>query len=76
MREKEMTQEEKKSRFKTTLLDLRGKIWFFINMFFTTVYLIWRIFFTIPFDFGIVSIIASSSLFIVEVLGMVEACLL
>ncbi len=68
-----MTQEEKKSRLKTTLLDLRGKIWFFINMFFTTVYLIWRIFFTIPFDFGIVSIIASSSLFIVEVLGMVEA---
>ncbi|MCR5303329.1 MAG: glycosyltransferase [Lachnospiraceae bacterium] len=68
-----MPAEDKKSRLRSFLLDTRGKIWFFINMFFTTVYLIWRIFFTIPFDFGLVSVIASSSLFIVEVLGMVEA---
>lgn len=51
----------------------KGKIWFFLNMFFTVVYLIWRIFFTIPFEYGIVSIIAGVSLLVVEVLGMVEA---
>ena len=36
----------------------KGKIWFFLNMFFTIMYLIWRIFFTIPFGYGMVSIVA------------------
>lgn len=36
-------------------------------------YLVWRIFFTIPFAFGIVSIVAGITLLIVEILGMVEA---
>lgn len=51
----------------------KGKIWFFLNMFFTIVYLIWRVFFTIPFEYGIVSVVAGISLLVVEVLGMVEA---
>ena len=42
-------------------------------MFFTIIYLVWRIFFTIPFEYGIVSIVAGFALLIVEVLGMVEA---
>lgn len=51
----------------------RGKIWFFLNMFFTLMYLMWRIFFTIPFEYGIVSIVGGVALLVVEVLGMVEA---
>ena len=42
-------------------------------MLFTIMYLCWRIFFTIPFEYGIVSIVAGFALLIVEVLGMVEA---
>lgn len=41
----------------------------------TTIYLIWRIFFTIPFGYGIVSIIAALALLIVEILGMFEAAI-
>lgn len=51
----------------------KGKAWFFINMFLTIMYLVWRIFFTIPFAYGMVSIVAGFALLIVEVLGMVEA---
>ena len=64
---------EKEGKFKRFWRDWKGKIWFFINMFFTIIYLVWRIFFTIPFEYGIVSIVAGFSLLIVEVLGMVEA---
>lgn len=51
----------------------KGKIWFLINMFFTIIYLIWRIFFTIPLEYGKISIFAGISLLLVEALGMVEA---
>ncbi len=51
----------------------KGKLWFLLNMFCTVVYLIWRIFFTIPFGYGIVSVVTGIALLVVEVLGMVEA---
>ena len=51
----------------------KGKMWFFLNMFFTIMYLMWRIFFTIPFEYGMVSVAAGIALLVVEVLGMVEA---
>ena len=41
--------------------DWRGKIWFLLNMFFTVMYLFWRLFFTIPFEFGTVSVIAGTA---------------
>jgi cellulose synthase (UDP-forming) len=53
--------------------DWKGKLWFLLNMFFTVVYLAWRFFFTIPFEYGIVSIVTGMALLVVEVLGMVEA---
>ena len=53
--------------------DLRSKIWFVINTFFTLMYLMWRLFFTIPFEYGMISILAGFFLFFVEALGMVEA---
>lgn len=49
------------------------KTWFLVNMYFTIVYLLWRIFFTIPFGYGFVSVFAGLTLLVVEVLGMVEA---
>ena len=51
----------------------KGKLWFLLNMFFTIMYLIWRVFFTIPFEYGIVSVVTGIALLVVEVLGMVEA---
>lgn len=51
----------------------KGKIWFFLSMFFTIMYLMWRTFFTIPFDAGVVSLVAGVSLLVVEILGMVVA---
>lgn len=51
----------------------KGKIWFFLNMFFTIMYLMWRTFFTIPFGYGVVSVAAGIGLLVVEILGMVEA---
>lgn len=58
---------------KETFRMWKGRIWFLINMFFSVTYLLWRIFFTIPFGYGIVSIVAGIGLLVVEVLGMVEA---
>ncbi|MBQ9437329.1 MAG: glycosyl transferase, partial [Lachnospiraceae bacterium] len=52
---------------------LKKKIWFLVNMFFSIIYLIWRIFFTIPFEYGWVSITVGIGLLVVEALGMVEA---
>lgn len=51
----------------------KAKIWFVINMFFSVVYLTWRIFFTIPIGYGIISVTAGVTLLIVEALGLVEA---
>lgn len=53
--------------------DWKGKIWFALNTYFTILYLVWRIFFTIPFEYGTVSVVAGVSLLVVEILGMVEA---
>ena len=52
---------------------LRNRAWFILNIFCTCVYLVWRALFTIPFEYGLVSVIAGMSLFLVEFLGMLEA---
>ena len=49
------------------------RLWFVLNILFSCIYLIWRLFFTIPFEFGIVSIVAGITLFVVEFLGLLEA---
>ncbi len=69
------------NRVKHSLREMAGKflnhwkrnIWFIATIFFNIMYLFWRIFFTIPFDYGTVSVAAGFALLIVEVLGMVEA---
>lgn len=62
-----------KGSIKEFLHNCKGKLWFLVNMIFTILYLVWRVFFTIPFGYGIVSVASGIALLIVEVLGMVEA---
>ena len=62
-----------KEAAKRFFADWGKKTWFLVNMYFTVVYLLWRIFFTIPFGYGFVSVFAGLTLLVVEVLGMVEA---
>jgi len=62
-----------KETWKRLRRDWGKKSWFLANMYFTAVYLLWRIFFTIPFSYGFVSIAAGLTLLVVEALGMVEA---
>ena len=58
---------------KNFISDLGKKGWFVLNIFCTIVYLTWRIFFTIPFGYGFISVFVGIALLIVETLGMVEA---
>lgn len=68
-----MIKKEKPGKIRTVLHDSKGKIWFYLNMIFTITYLIWRIFFTIPFEYGLISEICGILLLAVEILGMAEA---
>ncbi len=54
-------------------IHIRNRLWFILNIIFTLIYLAWRLFFTLPFEYGIVSIVAGVSLFVVEFFGMIEA---
>ena len=58
---------------KNFISDWGKKGWFVLNIFCTIVYLTWRIFFTIPFGYGFISVFVGIALLIVETLGMVEA---
>ena len=62
-----------KKKAKLFFHDSKNKIWFVLNIFCTIMYLLWRIFFTLPIGYGVVSIIAGVALLVVEVLGLVEA---
>lgn len=66
-------EEKEKKGLKRKLKGGKNRIWFMLNILFTTIYLIWRLFFTIPFEYGLISIIAGITLFVVEFLGMFEA---
>lgn len=54
---------------------LGKRTWYILNIIFTIIYLIWRGFFTLPFGYGMVSLVLGLSLFIVEFLGMFEAAI-
>ena len=63
----------KKPKLQNLLTIQKEKVWFVINTFFTIMYLCWRIFFTIPVEYGVISTVAGLALLLVEVLGMIEA---
>lgn len=52
---------------------LKKSGWMYFNIAWTFVYLIWRTFYTLPLENGIVSIVAGVALLVVEILGMFEA---
>ena len=64
-----MNKAEAKRIFKESKL----RLWFILYVICSTIYLFWRLFFTIPFGYDLVSIIAGIALLIVEALGLVEA---
>lgn len=64
---------KKSGEIKHDAYALKNRVWFLLNIVCTCVYLIWRLFFTVPFEYGVVSVVAGLSLFLVEFLGMLEA---
>lgn len=63
----------KSDRKKANISGTKKRIWFTLNIIFTCIYLTWRLFFTIPLEYEMISIVAGVALFIVEFLGMFEA---
>lgn len=55
------------------IIKLKNKTWLILNVILTCIYLWWRAVYTLPLEYGIVSIIAGVSLFVVELLGAFEA---
>ena len=55
---------------------LRGKICLILGTWITLIYLCWRIVFSIPFEAGVLAIIANLLLLIVEIVGFAESLIL
>ncbi|MCR5420281.1 MAG: cellulose synthase catalytic subunit [Lachnospiraceae bacterium] len=53
--------------------DRKNLILVLITTFFSIIYLIWRVLYTIPFEYGAVSVFAGVALLVVEILGLVES---
>lgn len=51
----------------------RRKIWFWLMTVTSVIYIVWRLFFTLPFGYGIVSLAAGIILFAAEFISMLEA---
>ncbi|WP_129596704.1 glycosyltransferase family 2 protein [Anaerophilus nitritogenes] len=51
----------------------KNRTWLILNIVLTCIYLFWRIFYTIPTEYGRVSLLAGIALIVVEVLGALEA---
>lgn len=49
------------------------KIWFWLMTISSLIYITWRAFFTLPFGYGLVAMIAGIALFVSELISMVEA---
>ena len=62
-----------KAKAKRFFKESKHRTWFILYVICSTVYLFWRLFFTIPFGYDWVSIAAGIALLIVEALGLVEA---
>jgi len=51
----------------------KNRAWLLLNIVLMCIYLFWRIFYTIPVEFGLLSLIAGIALISVEVLGAIES---
>lgn len=52
---------------------MKKKIWFWLMTVTSIIYILWRLFFTIPTETGIVSLVAGICLFVAEFISMLEA---
>lgn len=51
----------------------KSKFWFYLMTITSVIYILWRLFFTLPFGLGLVSLIAGIALFSAELISIVEA---
>lgn len=51
----------------------RKKLWFWLMTVTSVIYILWRLFFTLPLHAGIVSLVAGIALFVAEFISMLEA---
>lgn len=51
----------------------KAKFWFYLMTITSVIYILWRLFFTLPIGFGLVSLIAGIALFLAELISIVEA---
>ncbi|MDO4437852.1 MAG: glycosyltransferase family 2 protein [Eubacteriales bacterium] len=49
------------------------KLWFWLMTVSSVIYILWRLFFTLPLDYGIVALVAGIALFSAEFISMLEA---
>lgn len=52
---------------------MKKKIWFWLVTVTSVIYILWRLFFTLPTEMGLISLIAGISLFAAELISMLEA---
>lgn len=70
---KKIKEPKQNGKVKVSIVSNAAKVWFVINLFCSVMYLTWRVFFTIPFGYGVISVTAGVLLLIVEALGLVES---
>ncbi|WP_242967881.1 glycosyltransferase [Tepidibacter mesophilus] len=54
-------------------MTVKNKILVVVTVIMSLIYLGWRIFFTIPFEYGVIAIVSGFYLLIIEIIGMFEA---
>ncbi|MCD5002545.1 glycosyltransferase [Enterococcus saccharolyticus] len=58
---------------KSTIKKYRNQIWILVTIFLNFIYLYWRIRYTLPFGYGVISLTIGIALIIVEVMGAIES---
>ncbi|MCI9002765.1 MAG: glycosyltransferase, partial [Oscillibacter sp.] len=51
----------------------KAKFWFYLMTVTSSIYILWRLFFTLPIGFGLVSMITGIALFAAELISIIEA---
>lgn len=69
----EEAMKKRKREYTGKWAEWKNRAWLYFNIGWTILYLLWRIFYTVPVEYGILSAVAGIVLLAVEVLGMLEA---
>lgn len=64
---------KRKTRETGKLGEIRNRGLLFFNIGWTILYLLWRTFYTVPLEYGVLSAVVGIALLVVEILGMLEA---